>query len=123
MENVNEIMVTRKLKITDTDIEDIMSSALEGGVNYWVERITRPDGKHGEFWDQELTQGTGEITLYADGEPHRLTKYHFLTGLTKYLENPKYDCFYQDGIDPGNIDAECADMIVQYALFGELVYG
>ena len=119
----NEITVTRKLKITDADIEDIMSSALEGGVNYWVEHITRPDGKHGEFWDQELTQGTGSLMFRVVGRTYTLTKDNFLTGLAKYLENPLYDCIDGNKIDPGNIDAECADMIVQYALFGGLVYG
>lgn len=118
-----KIKATREIEITDTDIEDIMSSALEGGVNYWTDCITRPSGNNAEYFDQELTQGTGSLMFRVGSKTYTLTKENFLTGLAKYLENPLYDCIDGNKIDPGNIDAECADMIVQYSLFGGLVYG
>lgn len=120
-----KLKVTREIEITDADIEDIMVSALEGGVDYWCKSLKRPyrPKDNADYFSDELTKGTGELTFVAEGKSYKLTKENFLTGLAKYLENPRYDCFYEDGIDPGNIDATCADMIVQYALFGELVYG
>ena len=118
-----KLQSTHEIEVTDNDIEDIMSAALEGGVNYWTDCITRPDGDNAEYWDQELTKGTGVLIFRVDGRTYMLMKDNFLTGLAKYLENPLYDCIDGNKIDPGNIDAECADMIVQYALFGGLVYG
>lgn len=51
----------------------------------------------------------------------------FLAGFKLWLENDRdsYDAIdYSDGsVDCGQIDATCADEIVQYALFGELVFG
>ena len=50
-----------------------------------------------------------------------------LEALKMYLKHPLYGCLKQEGqklvIDTGNIDAECTDMIVQYALFGKIVFG
>jgi len=34
-----EIEVTKKLKIEQEDIDDIMVGALEGGINYWVNKV------------------------------------------------------------------------------------
>lgn len=120
-----KLKITREIEITDADIEDIMASALEDGVDYWCKYVTRPDNPsaNADYFSDELTKGTGELTFSVGKKSYKLTKENFLTGLAKYLENPRYECFYEDGIDPGNIDATCADMIVQYALFGELVYG
>ena len=60
-------------------------------------------------------------------------KEKFLEGLKRYLEAGNTDCICRrEGrndpragefeIDPGMIDANEADSIIQYALFGELVY-
>ena len=46
-----------------------------------------------------------------------------------YLQNPGYECLEEDAsnkcytIDTTCIDAGCADTIIQYALFGEEVFG
>lgn len=63
-----------------------------------------------------------------DTEWYILTKEKFLNGLAKYLKEPKYsDCLefvnHELRIDTCYIDADVADTIIQYALFGEVVYG
>lgn len=57
---------------------------------------------------------------------HQLTREKFTRRLEMYLENPIYETLYlEEGkykVDVGSIDACAADRIIQYALFGEIVY-
>ena len=47
----------------------------------------------------------------------------FLRGLSQYIGGC-YDYVTENGsLDAGQIDAEGADCIVQYALFGDVIYG
>ena len=51
----------------------------------------------------------------------------FLAGFKQWLENCYANCDVVDStdgsVDCGQIDATCADEIVQHALFGDLVFG
>lgn len=51
----------------------------------------------------------------------------FLAGFKQWLENCYANCDVVDStdgsVDCGQIDAACADEIVQHALFGDLVFG
>ena len=51
---------------------------------------------------------------------------NFIDGLTKFYQNgyDRYHSLQSDlTIDTCNIDGELADVIIQLALFGEVVYG
>ena len=116
--------------VTDEDIDDIMVSALEGGINHWCAEALVQGEYLGEFASDQISRG-GTLLLY-DAEERKyeeLTKEKFLDGLRCYLKDPIYD----DTIYPGThedrylldftmIDAPASDMIIQYALFGEVVY-
>ena len=54
-----------------------------------------------------------------------LTLDKFLRGLTKAIEDgAPITINAEDGsVDMSDMDADCADTIVQYALFGEVVFG
>ena len=126
--------------ITSEDIDDIMVTALEGGVNYWCPEALVPGGEYlGEYASEQISRG-GEL-WFRDAEEDEegmpayriLNKEKFLEGLKRYLEAGNTDCICRrEGrndpragefeIDPGMIDANEADSIIQYALFGELVY-
>lgn len=64
-----------------------------------------------------------------DTEWYTLNKEKFMKGLEMYLQNPGYECLEKDvsnryyTIDTTCIDAKCADRIIQYALFGEEIFG
>lgn len=118
-----ELGITTKIKVTDSDIDDIMSTALEGGITYWCGKAEVVGGYLGEYASEQISH-SGELKLYdaEDNSVYTLTKENFLKGLTKYIErHPKV--IYDGGIDAGNIDAEAADCIIQYAIFDKLVYG
>lgn len=127
-----EVLVQIRAALTQQDIDDIMVSALEGGINYWCRRVVVQGDYLGEYASEQISRG-GKLAVWLD-EPFEEDKTCYLLDLDKFLAGFKlwlekggdsYDAIdYSDGsADCGQIDATCADEIVQYALFGELVFG
>lgn len=131
----NVLNLSFSVVVTAEDIDDIMVSALEGGITHWANRAKVPEEKRAAEWGHEQIARDGELHIHVvepfdqdDTEWYILTKENFLNGLAKYLKEPKYsDCLefvnHELRIDTCYIDADVADTIIQYALFGEVVYG
>lgn len=105
-------------------IDDIMATALEGGITYWCDNAEVVGDYLGEFASEQISRG-GTLKLH-DSEEHKtyeLTLDKFLVGLAKVVSERGLDVLYRGKIEPANIDAEDADAIIQYAIFGEVVYG
>ena len=126
-----EVFVQVSAVLTRQDIDDIMVSALEGGINYWCRRVVVQGDCLGEYASEQISRG-GKLAVWLD-EPFEADKTcyvldcdKFLAGFKLWVENDgdSYDAIdYSDGsVDCGQIDALCADAIIQYALFGELVF-
>ncbi|MCR5144800.1 MAG: hypothetical protein K6B67_05770 [Lachnospiraceae bacterium] len=122
-------MRIKSYKISNEDIDDIVCTAFEGGINYWCNKVT-PVGKYlGEYASEQISRN-GSLILHLI-EPingineYELNKEKLIQGLTMYLENPyaPYEITCGDCIDTCNVDADVADMIIQYALFKEIVLG
>lgn len=124
------LTITKNIVINESDIDDIMCTALEGGITYWcngalsIETVEWAN-EHGVHWLHETISRGGDIVLSTDEGDYILTLKAFLTGLQKYLNEFNEslipcDCGYK--IDTCDIDAYGADLIIQYALFGDLVY-
>jgi hypothetical protein len=123
----NEIKVSYYL--TDDDIEDIVITALEGGIGYWA-CLDNSDVEE-EWWcKQPADMPTAEYAykILCDG------------GTLHFLEEEGDDEWYMDmadlfkGIglaiqnqdwdgDMDMLDAMVADTIFQYAMLGSVVYG
>jgi hypothetical protein len=121
--------------IHDNDIENIIITALEGGIGYWGCLLN--EGKEfDEFYKDTKGLTTSEfvadlilneksVVLYDteldfnEAEKWELNLFKLLNGIKLYIINNKQINFPL--ID--NLDANMADSIIQYALFGELVYG
>ena len=127
-----EICTKTTVYLTQQDIDDIMLSAFEGGINYWCWRVVVQGDYLGEYASEQISRG-GKLAIWLD-EPfeddktcYMLDRDKFLAGFKLWLEKggDSYDAIdYSDGsVDCGQIDATCADEIVQYALFGEVVFG
>lgn len=116
--------ITLKLEIPVKEdfIDDIMSAALEGGINYWTNgepvQVTADDYMGAEFASEVISRGGGIIITDCEGQTHALDLTHFLDGLALYLKNDHSGTKVFENCDA--IDADC---IIQYALFGELIYG
>lgn len=105
------------------ELKDILTTAVEGGIGYWAaldNHLRDPDGS----WVCITVVPSEE-----DDEFERKTiDYLDLKKVTRDVANGQYN-LREDIVqavksgDPGNIDAEAADCLVQIACFGEVVYG
>ena len=108
------------LKVHNYHLDCILSGAFEGGSNYWADRVevVNKDYKGAEY-ASEVISHDGAINVYTQDEPskpYRLTKKKMLKGCRLYVENGRtFDLDAWDAIDH--------DVILQYSLFEEVVYG
>lgn len=120
------VTVTTRIILTAEDIDDIMVSALEGGITYWCRKAEVVGAYLGEYASDQISRG-GSLILYdaESSDKWELTREKFLNGFKTWYEKGEdiYGAVTGNLVDCGEIDGECADAIVQYALFGELVFG
>ena len=122
-----EVKAELRVELTQQDIDDIMVAALEGGINYWCDEAAVEGGEYlGKYASDQISRG-GTLLLHDTDEDayRKLDLEKFLKGFKLWLENggDQYGAVQGHEVDCCNIDAGCADEIVQYALFGEVVYG
>ena len=137
--------ITTKILVTDQDLADIITIAFYGGLN-WCERAY-PKGGHWIGSPENHILNGGAIILYdIDGEErYELNKFKLLRGITGLIEGDNLDlsqlgfenedAYYVDAdntqcilraghcLETGDIDADIADLIVQYGIFGKQVFG
>lgn len=105
-------------------LADIIISAVEGGTGYWA-AVSRY--RH----DCPAADTTATLHDEDDGKVYVLTIDTIATGIGRVLGDgfkvrgdilDQVKCGSREN-DAGEIDADGADVIVQAALFGEVVYG
>lgn len=111
-------------KINSKDIDDIMATALEGGITYWCDCVEITGDCLGEFASDQISRG-GTLMLHdaEENKWHELTLGRFLLGLKCFTEEFGLELNEDKTIDTCAMDDMDADSIVQYAIFGEIVYG
>ncbi len=111
--------------ITQQDIDNLMCTALEGGINYWCREAKVVGEFLGEYGSEQISRGGSLLLRDAEtDERWELTLEKFLKGIELYIkENGRVMIEDFKLMDYGELDAGDADCIVQYALFGKLVYG
>lgn len=121
-----DITVTISARVTQKDIDDIMCSALEGGINYWCNEAEVVGDYLGEFASDQISRG-GTLILYdaESDDKWELTREKFLDGVSLWIKHGNSNAVSGETgeLDTYITDAEDADEIVQYALFGEIVFG
>ena len=131
-------IINRRLEISDELIEFILCSAFEGGSNYWASNVSCKDKedmkKVGGYKDTYLTRTKlKDAVMYihtSDGYPdsgaeqkHPITKKSIIDAL-QMMDDPKNGCRKALGrILDETYDAGDADLVLQMACFGEVVYG
>jgi len=119
-------------------VSDLLVCAFEGGSNYWYSDLhyELPEGikyedfrKGGKFTSEDYYHPL-EIVPFVDGcaltlkddegKTHRINKAALKSGLEKMAQKSKEH--WADFISEDD-DATTADVFLQYALFGEIVYG
>ena len=123
--------ITRTVEISDKLIEDILCTACEGGITYWAVNVSCEDNKDMKEvsgWKQEYLTKTKkkDAVMYIhtmEGGKVKITKSLILEALQQ-MGDPKYKCTKAlSRILEETYDADDADIVVQTACFGEVVYG
>lgn len=134
-----EITIKKTFNITDEQLDEIMCTALEGGITYWCDEAKVVGDYLGEYAHEQIARG-GQLILSdsEEGKTYELNKEKLLKGLELYLTNggdaeiasreivdtaEVAAATYEYTIDTCEVDAAVADEIVQYALFGDVIYG
>ena len=123
-----EVRVEINVSLSEENIDDIMVSALEGGINYWCREAEVIEEKRRGDWGHEQIARGGILILHdaESSDKWELNLEKFLNGVKLWIQNgdDRYGALQKDRtLDTGEIDSEMADMIIQYALFGEVIFG
>ena len=117
--------LTSETSLTIEEIDNIMVTALEGGINYWCGGVEVVGEYLGTYASDHLANG-GSIVLYDLESPEKwtLTKDMVIDGFIKWL---KSGCSQHvkpnKTVDWIAFDANDADCIIQYALFNKIIFG
>ena len=123
--------IKHTIQISDELIEFILCGAFEGGSTYWATNVSCKDKedmkKVGGYKSDYLTRTKKkDAVMYIhtiDDDKQPITKKSIIDALQK-MDNPKYGCTKVLGrILDETYDACDADIVVQMACFGEVVYG
>ena len=112
---------------SDEDLQDIVISAIEGGIGYWacLDNTTeawkdKPKGMPVSEWAYEILKKGGKLK-FVDAEDdeaeYEIDWDSFIIGIKSAISAHIWD----GEID--NVDSIIADSIFQYAIFGELTFG
>lgn len=129
----HEIKVTESYYFTEDDFENIVVTALEGGIGYWA-CLDNSDVEPPEWGDWSKKPKDVPTSVYAwrilrdggtlhfldeedDSAEYFVDLVDLYNGIAFALRNQDWDG------DMDMLDADIADMIFQYAIFGEVVYG
>ena len=124
--------ITRTVEISDKLIEDILCTAFEGGITYWANNVScedKEDMKKVGGWKHEYLTKTKkkDAVMYIhdiyDGAKHPITKKSIIDALQKmdYKENGCTKALQR--ILNEQYDSDDADLMVQMACFGKVIYG
>lgn len=114
-----------RAQITDEMVDDIVTTAMEGGSNYWTTEVAVIGGFpaiEGVFASECLTKGR-DLAWFEQTEDgpvhHTLTLAKMKTGIRRAAAHfgLTVEAFSEDA------DATMADVAVQLALFPQIVYG
>ena len=121
-----EIKYTTEKILTVEDLEDIMTTAIEGGIGYWAcLDNTACDWleAQGTVATRVLLNGGAIVFEDAEGEYDEcwmLTLEGFRKGCELY---EKERGSLTKTLEDGNFDAIEADCLIQYGVFGQVIFG
>lgn len=117
------------LELSDKEVVNIYTTALEGGIGYWAIADEYKWQYLYEDWENDIVhplEPDQVLVVLSDTEDNdfkdeQLTPAKIRAGVKLLIE--KYPHLYQILDSEFHVDANGADAIVQLGLFGEIVYG
>lgn len=117
---MNHYTIQSSYEVNQEQIDDVVTTALEGGITYWCGQATTNVDLGDNYLSEMLTRGA-TIMLLDSEEYNPVTKEY---GVWRELTLEKLlKAFGETKFDFDNYDAGDADAVVQKAVFGEVVYG
>lgn len=128
---MREYYFTKTIGLTEEDLNDILCACIEGGSNYWAQIQN-----YGEQWDEVEI----ELPEWHTIEDHIMAMWHNDYDLVirdveedelHYISFKRFLDAIQSVINDGtwttddvcDVDGYVGDCIMQYATFGEVIYG
>jgi hypothetical protein len=119
-------------EISEQTIADLMTAAVEGGSGYWCDEMRQTSDENKPLWYSNPEIYNDKLTIsVVESEPSKensdgrhiinLEKMQKAFELMSEFGTPKG--FHLRNLLEGNWDAETADVFLQLAVFGEVVYG
>lgn len=119
---------TNVIEVTEEDVDNIIVTALEGGIGYWARlhrakefMESKPENVANSQWTTHwlLSGKSLPISDAEEDEPEKfdLTLESLINGIKLNKKERPFDS------DLDNMDGTTADCIIQYALFGKIVFG
>lgn len=115
-----KVKCVKEFTLTGEDVDDIMADALDSGIGYWCGEAEVEGDYLGEHASDQISRG-GKLILHDIEDPdetHILDLGSFLSGYKRAIEQGYFSGDLDDDYDAG-----VADVIIQLAIFGEVVYG
>lgn len=123
------LYVTTKVEVTRKQLDDLLITAIEGGVGYWcsVARIRTASYSGRPWYATTFSDGAGLMVypaepdgVFPDDKPVKLTLARAVQGLELLAEHhpSRWSEFITE-----QYDVETADVWMQLAVLGEVVYG
>ena len=116
--------------------KDVFETAIEGGINYWADIYEEVTDDEGRGWYAKLTVSED---YYEDGTGSVLDWWTIMSGTQRLVMQPEANdvttvtqviAVLKEAAETDDYekflnmyDVEWTDIIVQYGLFGELVFG
>ena len=125
---------TPDMLVSDQQLADLLCSAIEGGSNYWIGTLKNQYGKgfsridiSTRYLELPFHEGSGIWIMDSDDEgeptlkePVLITNALLRKGLNIVFE--KY-LWHFINVVKDNSDAETGDVVLQCAVFGDIIYG
>jgi len=120
--------VTIVEEVTVQIVDDLLCTSFEGGMTgMWVARVTEPEGQRcGVAYTHEVISRGGSLIFTLDDAEEVQEKTEFTLTLESVIQGLEKACKHQGRTLSDlweNHDAVDADVVVQFALFGEIVFG
>lgn len=108
------------IKVTNEDIASILDKALDEGSLHWIYDASSKFNKN--IPPHEVIANDGILSLYGmNGSIYELTKGKFILGLQQAI--PYFTNIINGrNLNTGIIDSDGADLILQLALFNEVLF-
>lgn len=110
-----------EMQVTKDDLDGILFEALNaGGVAEWADRVVAVGGKLGERICEQISLG-GTLSIHEriGGAWRELTLAKMKSGIEQYLRESCHIRIEDERLALDDLTTNEADVIVQFALFGE----